>query len=504
MAELGLGDGTSIPTGIDTRQTYVNVSNPRPDSSSRIDAELVNDLLASTIALQTDLYRTRVVDARTYTTFTEAVAAAANKTLLLCSSVTLDANTTIPDTVSLLVTRPGVINANGFTLTINGSVVGNPMHQWLSGFNPGDIVFGAGSVDHVNILWTGANPYNNNSVDSATAINVAIRAARGNGQNAGNIYSPRGIYYLYDDILIEGYVNFYGAGRGTVFFQKQVSKSVIKMLQAQYSNLHDFSIGSDALYTNGLRLIESHHNTFKHISCFGVDYNAYLLEGCLYNNFFNVGTTSVEIPGADTPIEYPTRALLMQIGPIPAEYPCNKNLFMGCSFNAARGECINLSYAKVNTFIGCTTEGIVDTPLVTLYGVYIDNATNLQNIFIGHYFEDGTYVTADLYDNGNRTLWLGAYGVDPSPAYQWEGSGYSGGNKAYWGLSPDELKFQEDTSLKRTAANALGLASGDALDLQTNSNTVTLKSGANQSAAGAGVGELWVDTSAGSVIKRGV
>ena len=68
--ELGYGNGTSIPTGIDTSQTYVNVSNPRPDSSSRIDAELANDLLAAMLALEVDLFRTRVIDARTYTTFT--------------------------------------------------------------------------------------------------------------------------------------------------------------------------------------------------------------------------------------------------------------------------------------------------------------------------------------------------------------------------------------------------------------------------------------------------
>src|SRR3972149_1002716 len=152
--ELGYGNGTSIPTGIDTSQTYVNVSNPRPDSSSRIDAELANDLLAAMLALEVDLFRTRVIDARTYTTFTEAVAAAANKTLFVCSSINLDANTIIPNTVSLLVTRPGIINANGKILTINGPVVGGPMHQWLSGFAAGDVTFGVyGFTTKISPVW---------------------------------------------------------------------------------------------------------------------------------------------------------------------------------------------------------------------------------------------------------------------------------------------------------------------------------------------------------------
>lgn len=170
MAELGAGNGTSIPTGIDTRQTYINGPNPRPDSSSRIDAEMANDLMAAVIAMETDIFRTRWIDARTYSTFTEAVAAAANKTLLVCSSVTLDANTTIGATTSLLVLNPGVINANGKTLTINGPVVGNPMHQWLSGFAAGEVTFAFGTI---NVEWFTLNT-DPGSTNMTTALNLAF------------------------------------------------------------------------------------------------------------------------------------------------------------------------------------------------------------------------------------------------------------------------------------------------------------------------------------------
>ena len=183
MAEIGSGNGTSIPTEIDTGQTYVNVSNPRPDSSSRVDAELVNDLLATVIAMEVDLFRTRVIDARTYPTFTEAVAAAANGTLFICSSVTLDANTIIPSTVSLLVTRPGIINANGKTLTINGPVVGAPMHQWLSGFAYGTNLTITNLAHLVNPIWYGGL----NSIGIGTANPGAILEIKGNGpSHSGN------------------------------------------------------------------------------------------------------------------------------------------------------------------------------------------------------------------------------------------------------------------------------------------------------------------------------
>ena len=39
--------------------------------------------------------------------------------------------------------NPGIIVSNGYTLTINGPVVGNPMHQWLNGFSGYDVMFGA-------------------------------------------------------------------------------------------------------------------------------------------------------------------------------------------------------------------------------------------------------------------------------------------------------------------------------------------------------------------------
>ena len=194
--ELGYGNGTSIPTGIDTSQTYVNVSNPRPDSSSRIDAELANDLLAAMLALEVDLFRTRVIDARTYTTFTEAVAAAANKTLFVCSSINLDANTIIPNTVSLLVTRPGIINANGKILTINGPVVGGPMHQWLSGFAAGGVTFGAYSfIAEISPVWWGLAPTANATINSL-AIHCAIASTI--SMQGGDVIIPPHTYDVRD------------------------------------------------------------------------------------------------------------------------------------------------------------------------------------------------------------------------------------------------------------------------------------------------------------------
>lgn len=53
--QLGSGAGSSYPNAIDSRQVYVNGPTPAPDSDSRVDAELVNDSLATLLALETVL-----------------------------------------------------------------------------------------------------------------------------------------------------------------------------------------------------------------------------------------------------------------------------------------------------------------------------------------------------------------------------------------------------------------------------------------------------------------
>lgn len=55
MAQLGAGISTGYPSVIDTRQTFINAAPVAPDSASRVDAEVVNDLLAATVAVQTTL-----------------------------------------------------------------------------------------------------------------------------------------------------------------------------------------------------------------------------------------------------------------------------------------------------------------------------------------------------------------------------------------------------------------------------------------------------------------
>ena len=193
MSEIGAGNNSSYPGGIDTNSTP-EINSPAA-GKTRARAQIVEDLTAALIAIENELgtdpagsladvktflqlqHQTDgthksthgphvYIDEANYANFSAAVAAAPNKTLVIARSINLDANTVIAASVSLMPVNPGVINANGFTLTINGPPVGGPMYQWLSGFNAGGILFSGGNIpDSIKSMWMGTG---------SSAINTAL------------------------------------------------------------------------------------------------------------------------------------------------------------------------------------------------------------------------------------------------------------------------------------------------------------------------------------------
>jgi hypothetical protein len=55
VAQLGSGNNSHYPNAIDTRQFFQNAAAAMPDSSTRLDAEIINDLLSAMINVQTTL-----------------------------------------------------------------------------------------------------------------------------------------------------------------------------------------------------------------------------------------------------------------------------------------------------------------------------------------------------------------------------------------------------------------------------------------------------------------
>lgn len=108
------------------------------------------------------------VDSRAYGTFALALAGAAGKTLLISSEISIDADTTIPADVDVMMLRGGSFSiASGKVLTINGPFESG-IYKIFSG--DGNVSFGNGTKE-VYPDWWGCNgntsPYDTSAVQSA-------------------------------------------------------------------------------------------------------------------------------------------------------------------------------------------------------------------------------------------------------------------------------------------------------------------------------------------------
>ena len=226
----------------------------------------VSDLIAGTSG--------PLIDARRYTLFTDAVAAAVGKTLLVAAAVSLNANTTIGVSISLLVLQSGVISANGFTLTINGPPVGNPMHQWLSGFAAGDVTFGTGVMDKVFLKWfySGSGSY-------STALNSAIKAL---GTGGGIIRATAGTYQ-FDVGVVAGTAKFLleGDGVDVTIFQKT-------------ANIDLLSVGSGGTYLS-IENITFDGNNYTGKCLYLSSPNYMKLDKLMFKNNGGTGTTNAAL-----------------------------------------------------------------------------------------------------------------------------------------------------------------------------------------------------------------
>src|SRR3990170_1265958 len=202
MSEIGSGNNSSYPGDLDTN-SIPEVNSPAvgktkarkepiedlTDAVIKIETELGTDPAGSLTDVKTFLqtqHQTdgthknthgphKWIDEQDYANFTSAVAAAPNKTLVIARSISLDANTVIPASVSIMPINPGVIVSNGYTLTINGPVVGNPMHQWLSGFAAGEVTFGYMTVVYPEWFQVNTTPgVTNMAVAFQTALDSII------------------------------------------------------------------------------------------------------------------------------------------------------------------------------------------------------------------------------------------------------------------------------------------------------------------------------------------
>lgn len=128
-------------------------------------------------------------------------------TIVVSDTQTLTANLAIPTTMGLKILKGGSVVHNGFTLTINGPLEAGSC-QIFSGFSPGDVTFGKGSVIETFPQWWGAD------TTGATSVNTAVQCAVDSLPNGGTVVFSEGSFLftgatgtqvdLTDNITIEG------------------------------------------------------------------------------------------------------------------------------------------------------------------------------------------------------------------------------------------------------------------------------------------------------------
>lgn len=226
-------------------------------------------------AVSTDDIITRgpYVDVRAYASLNEAISVTSGKTILITNAQTLMASLTVPSDIALRVIKGGaIIKDSNYTLTINGSFEAGS-YQTFSGFDPGDVTFGAGSVKEVLPQWWGAKG------DGANDDRVALQSAVDSLAAGGVVYAPAGTYMLksfssgYYTVKPKSGVSVRGSGPATIFKFGNNLRTSTQGLSFLYD--HDNPI-SNIIYSdftvdwNGQNnLVSSSHTTVEEVNCMG-------------------------------------------------------------------------------------------------------------------------------------------------------------------------------------------------------------------------------------------
>ena len=354
MAEIGSGNNSSYPGALDTN-SIPEVNSPAvgktkarkepiedlTDAVIKIETELGTDPAGSLVDIKTFLqtqHQTdgthknthglhKWIDEQDYANFTSAVAAAPNKTLVIARSISLDANTVIPASVSIMPINPGVIVSNGYTLTINGPVVGDPRHQWLSGFSGTTIIWGR-AIHTIYPEWLGAKGDGEVSYDARTYVSgtddsTALQATFDSVINSTfrpKIVLGAKLYYFTTPLTI-GFargVHIEGANGGLFSDTNTGFRDMVSTLLYNGSGINSTGLtigngsqsctgftmnnvfvnaGSVAGATsgvNGIRLNWASGSTFRDVSVsnfLGTDAVGLLIEGTQVATFYNLGYT---------------------------------------------------------------------------------------------------------------------------------------------------------------------------------------------------------------------
>ena len=327
------------------------------------------------------------------TTIATAISALGSSETTLKINISIDSSSvaeavTIPANISVNPIKPGIIDIGSATLlTLNGPVVGNPMHQWLSGFAAGEVTFG-GNVSEVKAVWLGT---------TTAAIQLALASNTSGGiveMSLGLQSLASGLSFVNPSTTLIGYgTSIMGQPSYGTRLKKTVDgfTGITGVSEKHY--FKDFTLDCDSKTGHGIYLQNS-SGGLEDVAVYNVsgagNYGIYLNQ-CSTNTFRNVTIKD-----------------------------CNKGLYVGgttgsqlCSFYSLRisdddrattayGAKLEIENTTSGSFYGCVLD-----PSVSGRGIHIlGNCTKIS--FFDIYMEAPeaaiTIPTIEIGGSGNKNI----------------------------------------------------------------------------------------------------
>jgi hypothetical protein len=192
----------------------VNFCTATPINTSVVTAAQVsyNEGCAGAVDRSVESKLQESISAADFDNFSDAVACAANKSLLVQTAVSISANTTVPATVQLIVHNGGLFNIdNAVTLTIDGPVQAG-VYQIFDCTGTGEVVFGSQLSGYPE--WWGAVT-NDSGADCTDAINACIAALPITQFQSADYYIADTVYVTTNGRTLQGNAWGYLASTGT-------------------------------------------------------------------------------------------------------------------------------------------------------------------------------------------------------------------------------------------------------------------------------------------------
>lgn len=201
------------------------------------------------------------------------------------TSYTLTTSETIPSNCAIEIEIGAkIVQGGSATLTVSGHVVGNPKHQWLSGFVAGEVLIS--SMPELLAIWLGT---------TAASINKAISASSGNG----DVKLLPGVTSISETVNVsQPSVNLIGSSRGSAsgtILEKSadgISKAIF--INSLYGGIKELSVDCNNKTLDGILVTGGNHNVLSRVRILNAGGTGWglVVSDASHNRYYDISTVN--------------------------------------------------------------------------------------------------------------------------------------------------------------------------------------------------------------------